>query len=595
MNRPYVLVTTPQHHNYLYELGADVVVVGRASDCRIGLDDPNVSRHHAEIRFNADDGIAMVRDLESTNGTQLNGVEVTETSVEFGPGDTLWIGGHILRFYPSDQLPQTDLALPKEQSQKHPAELETQILSGAQRLGGESATTIINDSNEALFGLDEPLFPVVITNPSCRISVAEGERMSSITLEARNYHIGRHVDNDVVLEDPKASSRHAILEWRDGQFFAQDLGSTNGCRVNGVAIYKSTRLRDGDVLRVGEVRIHFSGAEPTSKQRAPQRRRPTVLIPGFAGSELWYGETRVWPNLKRLLRAKEDAIVMEWTAQLQVGQLVREPVILPGLARSDSFSWLIRYLRDDLGYGEAVDLLEFPYDWRADLVTTAKDLVERVEQWRASRPDPTEKVTVIAHSMGGLVARLACQEPTFQDALERMVLLGTPHSGAGVVLSLALEGGSLLPLGLGAKKVRRLALALPSFYQLLPEYPVAQFDDGSVFLPLTTENWLVQGSEQYLKRAQQVRAMLRGQNVGVPVTSIFGYDQDTIERIQVTRENDRIVQGEIKRTKCGDGFVAERSAVFPNSEIHPVNQHHGVLFSDPDVLRRLRYELLERP
>lgn len=59
-----------------------VVTVGRHSDSTIVLGDPNASRRHAEVRP-VEGGFTVV-DLASTNGTQVNGVRVTERALENG-------------------------------------------------------------------------------------------------------------------------------------------------------------------------------------------------------------------------------------------------------------------------------------------------------------------------------------------------------------------------------------------------------------------------------------------------------------------------------------------------------------------------------
>jgi hypothetical protein len=46
--------------------------------------------------------------------------------------------------------------------------------------------------------------------------------------------------------------------------------------------------------------------------------------------------------------------------------------------------------------------------------------------------------------------------------------------------------------------------------------------------------------------------------------------------------------------ECGDGTVAQDSAILPGSEIHPVQQLHGALYTDNDVKMRLKLELLGR-
>jgi hypothetical protein len=70
------------------------VLIGRLSDCRITLADPNVSRRHAEVRV--EDGRPVVVDLGSTNGTKVNGAGITTHPLE--DGDTITVGLTSLRF-----------------------------------------------------------------------------------------------------------------------------------------------------------------------------------------------------------------------------------------------------------------------------------------------------------------------------------------------------------------------------------------------------------------------------------------------------------------------------------------------------------------
>jgi hypothetical protein len=77
-------------------LGARGLVIGRQPDCDLVLADPNVSRHHAEIRP-AGDGEFEVADLGSTNGTKLNGARVQGIE-SLRDGDSLIVGATTLRF-----------------------------------------------------------------------------------------------------------------------------------------------------------------------------------------------------------------------------------------------------------------------------------------------------------------------------------------------------------------------------------------------------------------------------------------------------------------------------------------------------------------
>jgi hypothetical protein len=75
----------------------EIITIGRLPECAIALDDPNVSRRHAQIR--RDGPYVILVDLGSTNGTKVNGVAVREHHLV--PGDTITIGTTTLRFEPA--------------------------------------------------------------------------------------------------------------------------------------------------------------------------------------------------------------------------------------------------------------------------------------------------------------------------------------------------------------------------------------------------------------------------------------------------------------------------------------------------------------
>jgi hypothetical protein len=76
------------------QVGDDPVTIGRAPECDVVLADPEVSRHHAEVR-RADGGFVVV-DLGSMNGTRVNGAGVRERALN--DGDEITIGTAAMRF-----------------------------------------------------------------------------------------------------------------------------------------------------------------------------------------------------------------------------------------------------------------------------------------------------------------------------------------------------------------------------------------------------------------------------------------------------------------------------------------------------------------
>jgi predicted component of type VI protein secretion system len=70
------------------QIPPDGAVVGRSRECQITIEDPNISRRHAEIRL--ENGAWSITDLGSTNGVEVNGERVKTARLE--PGDRIVLG-----------------------------------------------------------------------------------------------------------------------------------------------------------------------------------------------------------------------------------------------------------------------------------------------------------------------------------------------------------------------------------------------------------------------------------------------------------------------------------------------------------------------
>ena len=76
-------------------VGPAGVTLGRSRQCDVVLDDPNVSRKHAEIRPRG--GSWVLTDLGSTNGSSLNGRRIDGPEV-VRPGDEIELGTSVVKF-----------------------------------------------------------------------------------------------------------------------------------------------------------------------------------------------------------------------------------------------------------------------------------------------------------------------------------------------------------------------------------------------------------------------------------------------------------------------------------------------------------------
>jgi hypothetical protein len=98
-------------------------------------------------------------------------------------------------------------------------------------------------------------------------------------LEADEVLAGRSPDNAVCLEDPSVSGRHCSIRREGNRYTLNDLGSTNGTRLNGIAV-TSTRLKPKDIVQIGTVELMFDGEEV---ETAPLPETPTTRIEAIAG------------------------------------------------------------------------------------------------------------------------------------------------------------------------------------------------------------------------------------------------------------------------------------------------------------------------
>jgi hypothetical protein len=87
--------------------------------------------------------------------------------------------------------------------------------------------------------------------------------------------LGGAAPADLCFADPLLSPEHAAIRYRGGQVLIEDLASTAGTFVNGVAVMDSQELRTGDVITLGEVRLRF-GADAASTPASPELA-PTVI------------------------------------------------------------------------------------------------------------------------------------------------------------------------------------------------------------------------------------------------------------------------------------------------------------------------------
>src|ERR671920_1361189 len=159
--------------------------------------------------------------------------------------------------------------------------------------------------------------------------------------------------------------------------------------------------------------------------RARRGKRPLIVIPGILGSRIVHRRTGevVWPSV---FRSDVDGLSLPATPDLEanrdelVAARIVEAAKLGGKFGPEVYVYhhLIRALEEYGGYregdwdsppegGDRDTFYVFAYDWRRDNVESARQLAKRVEALKLKLGRPDLRFNVVAHSMGGLVARYA--------------------------------------------------------------------------------------------------------------------------------------------------------------------------------------------
>ncbi|MEO7538469.1 MAG: hypothetical protein ABIV21_00435 [Pyrinomonadaceae bacterium] len=257
-------------------------------------------------------------------------------------------------------------------------------------------------------------------------------------------------------------------------------------------------------------------------------KNPVIIIPGVTGSVLVNPHTgkTVWFSVKR---DKDDDLRLPMTSpvlsrnrdSLVVKDIIRE-VKLKVLPDVEVYQTLIDaliargYKEADWRHPEATDVFYvFPYDWRRDNVETAQLLMRRMAAVKKALRRPGLKFDIIAHSMGGLIARYAAMYgaadlprqgvkpvPTWAGAgyINKLMMFGTPNEGSFSAFNALINGYPIV----ASRKLPFIddlrsedVMSTPSAFQLLPHEGAAHFLDAHL-TPLDVDiydpaNWFKYG------------------------------------------------------------------------------------------------------
>jgi pimeloyl-ACP methyl ester carboxylesterase len=229
-----------------------------------------------------------------------------------------------------------------------------------------------------------------------------------------------------------------------------------------------------------------------------------IIIPGIMGSVLEKNGRVVWDSTAAAvwagvasgggsildLKLVDDDPAQESAVDGVIStKLIDDLVIIPRFWKVDGYTGLYEALTHAFDLEEVApddgtpgNLIRFAYDWRRDIRASARRLARvaaaKLELWRRSGGTSKSRVILIAHSMGGLVARYALECEGLRGRARALVTLGTPYRGAPRALDYLVNGRSLVMFGVRFLDLTGVLRSLPSAYQLLPRYPVLETPGG---------------------------------------------------------------------------------------------------------------------
>jgi len=121
--------------------------------------------------------------------------------------------------------------------------------------GIEATRTI--DADEVRAMDDQAARAQNVSMPPAWLTLYRPSQGQPMRLERPITHIGRHLSNEIIVNDRRVSRHHAEIRYEHGQFVVYDLGSTNGIKINGAPTRNPVTLRNNDMLTVGSHEFIF--------------------------------------------------------------------------------------------------------------------------------------------------------------------------------------------------------------------------------------------------------------------------------------------------------------------------------------------------
>lgn len=350
----------------------------------------------------------------------------------------------------------------------------------------------------------------------------------------------------------------------------------------------------------------WTGLPATAQVPEFRPHTPLIFVPGLMGSRLcrdnpanlaeplvvWgtLGALREFPNI----RLPRDPAVSDG---IKPCGLLREIVVL-GSLKQHYYGPVIRHL-ESIGYREGRDLFVFDYDWRRSAFDNAQALDAFV---RAKAGEG--RVDILAHSMGGLVARVYTVKYG-SGRVARLLSAGAPFLGAAKVFQTVEKGWGMLNVSMGGLAgFRRTMLSFPSIFEVMARYEGCCDTGGAPFIPARAETWAMLGwdgvdpaampdlAATFDRIREMAEIVAQPLPAGIEDVLLVGVDQRTAQRVNFEVDG-RKAAIRVQTSWAGDGTVLRDSAVLPSTVLHSTSfSIHERILQDPQIQDFLEIALI---
>jgi pimeloyl-ACP methyl ester carboxylesterase len=342
------------------------------------------------------------------------------------------------------------------------------------------------------------------------------------------------------------------------------------------------------------------GPVQRAEAQGVETRRPVIFIPGLMGSRLCRSNpdnpaepTLVWGDVGALQHFPPLQL-KAGSADIKPCGVIREIVFL-GLFTQEIYGPALQHLHS-LGYSEGADLFVFDYDWRKSVFDNAKRLAKFVDE----KIPQGQRADIVAHSMGGLIARVYAIKHDGAARIARLFSAGSPFLGSAKVYETAEQGwGVLNPVMGGLATFRRTMLSFPSIFELAPRYEDCCRSEGKAFAMTNAKTWHAlkwEGADPAAMpdlaagaaRAQELQRIVETPlPAGTEDVLLIGVDQRTPMQVAF-QLNDEGAAIRVRTSWDGDATVLRDSAVIKGATVYRTSfATHEQILHDPDVLRFL--------